>query len=803
MAVTSKTKFLIRLFRVFFILPFASLILIFILIETGAFGFMPDFEDLENPKTNLASEIYSSDGVLLGKFFKENRTVIEYTDVSQNMINALVATEDIRFYDHSGIDARALGRVIKGILMGNRAGGGSTLTQQLAKNLFPRGEVKSKFEVVILKFKEWITAVKLERNYTKQEILAMYLNTVFYGSNSYGLKTAAKTFFNKSPSKLKIEEAAILVGVLKAPSYYNPRFKPENALRRRNTVLNQIKKYQKKLNDLHGFKLMTDAQYDSLKTLPIKLDYSVRGHSTGGSNYFREFLRISMTRKKPVAPEGISKRSARFRNYVRDSIRWIEDPLYGWCNKNTKPNGKPYNLYRDGIKIYTTINSKMQKYAEEALAEHMGKTLQPLFFKRQKNRDKAPFSWMMSEKEIDKIWYLSMRRSERYRLMKIVAKKEDKKLDSTEVRRVFDIPVPMNVFSWKGDIDTIMSPLDSIKYYKYFLRAGFVSMEPQTGYVKAYVGGINYNHFKYDHVTKAKRQVGSTIKPFLYSVAMEDKLSPCHKVPNIPVTFKMPEGQHPATYTPKFSKTKRDGQMVSLKYGLANSMNQISAWIIKKYHPVEIVKMAHKVGIKSDLDTVYSLCVGAAEVKLEEMVASYNTFANKGVHIEPLYVTNIIDKNNNEIARFAPTKKEVLNENTAYRMVTLMRGVVDMGTSVRLRYKYGFKNEIAGKTGTTNDNSDGWFIGFVPNLVSGAWVGGEERSVRFPSTADGQGANMALPIWAIYMKKIYADGTLGISKEKFEEPKHDDGIPTDCDDYDDSENSGNQQVIDEDEFNNG
>jgi len=788
-----KRKRIFSIFWILFSLPFIGMITLLILANTGALGFMPDFDDLENPKANLASEVYSSDGVLLGKFYKENRTVVEFTEISPNVLNALIATEDVRYYSHSGVDARALARVIKGLVTGNRQGGGSTISQQLAKNLFPRDKTKRssigrKINMVFTKAKEWSTAAKLERSYTKKEILAMYLNTVFFGSNAYGLKSAARTFFNTTPDSLKLEEAAVIVGLLKAPSDYNPRFNPKDGLERRNTVLAQIEKFQDELHELHGYNKLTTEQYDSLQALPITLDYTVQSHSSGGSNYFREFLRIIMTKKKPVWKKGVTYGSPRYKRYVSDSIDWATNPLYGWCNKNTKPGNIPYNLYEDGLKIYTTINSRMQKYAEDAVTEHMGETLQPLFYKRQKHSKKAPYTWKLTDKQIEKIYYTTVRRSERYRLMKLKAKKEKKKLDSAFVRKVFDIPVKMKVFTWQGDRDTTMTPWDSIVYYKYFLRAGFMSMEPQTGYVKAYVGGINYKHFRFDHVTLSRRQVGSTFKPFIYAVAMENKISPCHKIPNIPVTIPMPEGQDP--YTPKFSKSRRDGEMITYKYGLAQSLNQVSAKLMRDWKPLAVVEMAHRAGITSPLDTVPSLCVGAAEVRLSEMVASYSTFCNKGLRVEPIFVHRIADKNGNIVTTFKAKQKEVLSENTAYRMTELMKGVVDMGTSVRLRYTYGFKNEMAGKTGTTNDNSDGWFIGFVPNLVSGAWVGGEERGIRFPSTADGQGASMALPIWAKYMKKCYADKNLKVSKARFSEPQNPDGVISDCKEYE-QENADN------------
>jgi penicillin-binding protein 1A len=805
-----KTKKYIKILWLTVSTPFILLFLILILTSIGTFGPMPGFDELENPKTNLATEIYSSDQVLIGKFFKENRTVVEFNELSPNVVNALVATEDIRFYEHSAIDIRALMRVMKGVVTGGGEGGGSTITQQLAKNLFPRDTTKyslrvfKKLNLGTSKFKEWITAVRLERNYTKQEILAMYLNKVDFGSQAFGIKSAARTFFDTTPDSLTIEQAATIIGILKAPSYYNPKFNPKNSTKRRNTVINQIRKYQSELNKLHGYKMHPKSYYDSIKTIPLTLHYNVQSHKRGIARYFREYLRAIMSKEKPEAPKKVKKPESddkkskeyqsnyakyttyisNYQKYQEDSIQWEDNQLYGWCNKNKKPDGTNYDLYSDGLKIYTTINSKMQVYAEEAVREHMGKYLQPLFYKRHKGREKAPFSYMLSDEQINSIMTTAMKRSERYRFLKNTLKK-----DSAYISKVFHTRKNMTVFSWRGEIDTIMTPMDSIKYYKFFLHTGVLSLEPQTGYVRAYVGGIDFNHFQFDNVNLSKRQVGSTFKPFVYSMAMEDNLSPCYKVPNIEVTFQMPEGQYPPTYTPKYSPSKMDGEMVTLKYGLSRSLNQISAWIMKKYGPYKIREMAYRTGIKTKLEAVYSLCVGAADLSLSEMVGAYDTYPNKGVHVEPIYVTRIEDKNGNVISKFKAKQNEALNENTAYRMIYLMQGVVNEGTSTSIRYKYGLKNEIAGKTGTTNDNSDGWFIGYVPNLVTGVWVGGEDRGIRFLSSADGQGSSMALPIWGLYMQKVYKDKKLGISEEPFSKPENYDGVTLDCDEYNDDQNN--------------
>jgi len=787
-----KEKIYLIIFWSLIGIPFLTIFFLLALISFDAFGPMPSFEELENPKSKLASEIISSDQQQLGKYYKEeNRTIVNFDDISSNLVNALVATEDIRFYDHSGIDGRGLLRVLfRTLMLGQESkGGGSTITQQLAKNLFPRDTISNRSKFVkltftaVAKLKEWITAIKLERNYTKDEILVMYLNTVPFGSNAFGIKSASRTYFSKDPNMLTLGEAATLIGMLKAPSYYSPRNHPERSRLRRNTVINQIQKYQKSLTKLTGFKKSTPQQFDSIRALPIKLSYRAQAHNEGLATYFREFLRIMMTAKKPE-----KSKYTDIRSYMEDSLEWENNALYGWCNKNFKPDGTPYDLYRDGIKIYTTINSKMQKYAEEAVSEHLGlskESLQKEFDLDLKKRKRNPFSADLSDKQIKDIMWSSIRRSERYRVLKSTG------LDSAEIMKNFNTKTEMSVFSWKsGEIDTLLTPYDSILYYKRFLRAGFMAMEPQSGFVKAYVGGINFNHFKFDHVMLSKRQVGSTFKPFIYTMAMmPGGFSPCYKIPNIAVTFDMPKGQKPPTYTPQYSGSKLDGQMIPIKVGLALSLNQISAWIMKQYNPNAVVELAHKMGIKSYLDPVYSLCVGSAEVKLAEMVSAYDTYPNKGVFVEPLFVTRIEDKNGNVISTFKAKKVEVLSEGTAYRMVYMMQGVVDGGTSSRIRYKYGMKNEMAGKTGTTNNQSDGWFIGFVPNLVAGGWVGGEERSIRFSTTALGQGSTVALPIWALFFQKVYADGTLGVSKANFEKPDNDDGIELDCGKYEQGNNS--------------
>ena len=743
---------------------FIGLVLIlFTFISLGALGFMPTFEELENPRSNLASEIYSSDQVLIGKYYIENRSNVHFEDLSPNVVNALIATEDARFTDHSGIDVRSLFRVVLGVFTRDRgAGGGSTITQQLAKNLFPREADQSFVKVVITKFKEWITAVKLEHNYTKQEIIAMYLNTVDFGNQSYGIKSAARTYFNKTTDSLNIQESAMLIGLLKAPTRYSPTRNPENAMKRREVVLKQMK--------VNGY--ISQKQYDSIRVLPIDLSqFSIQDHNVGLATYFREYLKILLTRKKPVEENYIDKKI-----YKEDLYQWDNNPLYGWCYKNLKADGTPYNIFKDGLRIYTTVNSKMQRYAEEAVSEHLGKELQKEFYKHWKGVKRAPYDWRLSNEQVDKMIMQAVYRSDRYQNLK------NENVSDEAIMKIFNTPVGMRVFAWGGDKDTIMTPLDSVKYYKWFLLAGLMSMEPQTGYVRAYVGGINYKYFQYDHVCLAKRQVGSTFKPFVYTVAMQEgEFSPCTKVPNVPVTFDLGNGE---VWEPKNSSDYKEGEMITLKEALANSINWISAFLIKRYSPGPVVKVAHKMGIRSDIPEVYAICLGTPDLSLYEMVGAINSFANKGVYIEPIFVTRIDDRYGNTLATFVPKTQEAMSEETAFLMTSLMQGVVESGTGARLRGKYALTNQIAGKTGTTDNNSDGWFMGFVPNLTTGVWVGCEDRSIHFRSTSLGQGANMSLPVWALYMKKVYADKSLNIRPtDNFYKPSKELSVEIDCQKY--------------------
>lgn len=742
---------------------FAFVILLFSAISLGLLGFMPSFEELENPKSNLASEVISADQELLGKYYIENRSNIHYSDLSPNLVNAIIATEDSRFEKHSGIDVKALFRVTFGLMTGSNKGGGSTITQQLAKNLFPRKLNRNFFETVFIKLKEWVTAIKLERNYTKEEIMAMYFNTVDFGSNSFGIKSAAKTFFNKQPRDLSIEESAMLVGMLKAPSWFSPARNPERALKRREVVLHQMQKYD----------FLTEEQYDSIRVLPLDMSkYRMQDHTSGVATYFREYLRQAMSAREPHRKNYADKRI-----FTEDSLQWVNNPLYGWIEKNPKPDGSNYNLYKDGLKIYTTINSRMQLYAEEAVAEHMGGDIQPAFYKHWKGREEAPFDFpkSMVKDEAYKLMTASMKRSDRYRKLKAADVSDD------SIRLSFRTKVPMKIFTWKGERDTIMSPWDSIRYCKFFLQAGLLSIEPQTGFVRAYVGGINYSHFQFDHVKMAKRQVGSTFKPFVYTLAMQEgDFSPCTKVANIQYSIDLPEG---GKWEPRNANDYKKGQMVTLKEALANSINWISAFLIKRYSPLAVIKIARKMGITSPIDAVPSIALGTPDLTLYEMTGAMNTFADKGVYIEPMFITRIEDKNGNVIARFMPRQEEAMSEETAYLMLQLMKGVVESGTGVRLRYKYGLNNPIAGKTGTTQNNSDGWFMGLTPDLVTGVWVGGEDRSIRFRSITLGQGANMALPIWAMYMKRIYADPKLKLSKGDFESPANPLSVEINCSKY--------------------
>ena len=696
-------------------------IVVFTLVSFASFEFfgpLPTFDQLENPKNNLATEIISVDSVVIGRYFFENRTSAAQEEIPANFINALIAAEDIRFREHSGIDARALLRAVYGVVYGKgQSGGASTITQQLAKMLFTK-DPASGIDRVKQKLKEWVISAKLERRYTKDEILVMYLNRYDWVNNAVGIKSASRVYFNKSPINLNIQESAMLVGMLKNSALYNPNRRLELTEKRRNIVLSQMKKYS----------FISDTLYDSLVKQPIILDFKKASHNEGLAPYFREYLR---------------------------------DKMKSWCSTKIKSDGSRYNLYTDGLKIYTTIDSRLQKFAEEAVTTHLS-ALQEDFYNHWEGYTNAPFPKDFEPEQIDAIIDQAMKRSVRYKRLKSQGKKTD------EIRKIFDQNTAMQLFSWNGKIDTILSPRDSLVYSKFFLHSGLMSMEPSTGFVKAYVGGINYENFQYDHVTSGKRQVGSTFKPFLYSLAIQEGYSPCYQVPNVPVVFDKYKWKLEKDWSPKNSGDEElEGLTLTLKYGLANSINSVTAYIMKQFGPHAVVDLARKIGIKSKILAVPSLCLGTFDLSVYEMVGAYSTFSNKGVWLEPIFVTKIEDKNGVVLERFIPKSNEAMSEKTADVMVRLLQGVVDgvysptankrSGTGVRLKYRYGFKNEIGGKTGTTQNQSDGWFMGITPNLVTGVWTGCEDRSVHFRDITNGQGANMALPIFAEYMQRVYAD----------------------------------------------
>jgi penicillin-binding protein 1A len=745
----SNKKYLIW-FWALFVFPFA------VLISNEKLGRMPSFGELENPEYYLAAEVYSEDGVLLGKISIENRTWTEYKDFSPYLTDALIATEDIRYYRHSGIDIRGLGRAaIRTVLLGQSTGGGSTITQQLAKQLYPRDTARNsslmrKVKLGVSKFKEWQTAVRLERSYTKEEIITMYLNKFDFLYNAIGIKSAARVYFNTTPDSLNLQQAAILVGMLKNSVRYNPVRNPETMLNRRNVVLSQMAKY--------GY--LSPSIADSVKGIPIEVNFSVEDHNTGLATYLREYIRFVMRRPEP------DKNLFRDQSSYEDALwEWENNPLWGWCKKNKKPDGSDYDIYKDGLKIYTTINSKMQKYAEEALTEHLSKEVQPDFYRRARGFKNPPYSDDLTKEKIDELIMSSLIQSDRYYIMRARGYSED------SIMLAFNTPVKMRVFSWKGDRDTIMTPLDSIRYYKYFVRSAFMVEDPHTGNVKAYVGGPDFRYFKYDAVTQQRKQVGSTIKPFLYTIAMQNGYSPCYEVENIPRSFDIPGDSVP--YTPKSSGPKEfHGKMVTLAWGLAQSENYISAWLMQQFKPAAVTDLMRKMGVRSYIDPVPSIFLGTSDIKLEEMIGAYGTFANKGVYTKPMYVTRIDDKNNNVISRFTPQIEEVLSEEQAFLMLNLLQGVVKTGSGRRMRVEpYNLMNQIGGKTGTTQNNSNGWFMGVTPNLVGGVWSGWEDQSIHFETLGEGQGANMALPVFALFLKKIYSDPLFGIMEtDEFERP---------------------------------
>ena len=724
----------------------------FAAIWFGLIGYMPDLEELQNPISRSATQVFSADGKVIGtwNYNRENRILVSYNNLSPHLVKALVATEDERFYEHSGIDFIALGRAIvkRGIMRQTSAGGGSTITQQLAKQLYSE-TAHSKLERILQKPIEWVIAVKLERYYTKEEIVAFYLNYFDFLHNAVGIKTAANTYFGKEPRDLNVEESATLIGLCKNPSLFNPVRYPDRCRERRNVVLSQMQKA--------GY--LSRAEMNEYSDKPLVLNFHRTDHKDGAAPYFREFLRHYLMAKKPNRDDYPSWNQ---RQFVIDSIAWQTDPVYGWCNKNMRKDGKPYNIYTDGLKVYTSIDTRMQKYAEDAVYQHVVKYLQPAFTRSMRSKPNAPFTSDLTPKQVRQILNRSMMQSERYRTMKAAGASDE------EIREAFNRKIDMTVFTYRGDKDTVMSPMDSIRYYKSFLRSGFMSMDTKTGLVKAYVGGLDFSNFMYDMVMTGRRQVGSTIKPYLYSLAMENGFSPCDVAPNVQRTY-MVAGK---PWTPRNGSRSRYGQMVTLKWGLAQSNNWISAYLMSKLNPHQFVNLLHEYGINNpEIHPSMALCLGPCEVSVGEMVSAYTTFANNGIRVAPLFITHIEDNDGNVIARFQPRMNEVISADSAIKMLVLMQAVINEGTGSRLRRQHNIQGDVAGKTGTTNNHSDAWFMGLTPQLVSGCWVGGEDRDIHFDSMTYGQGAAMALPIWAYYMKKVYADRSLGYSPNaKFDIP---------------------------------
>ena len=726
--------------------------LIFILIAKGKIGYMPPVEDLENPINKYASQIISVDMVNMGTYSqdKENRIFINYNDLSPSLVQALIATEDARYYSHSGIDVQALIRSIvkRGILFQKSGGGGSTISQQLAKLLYSE-HASSVIERMFQKPVEWVIAVQLEKYYTKEEIINLYLNKFDFLYNAVGIKSACLVYFNKTPKEISIEEAATLIGMCKNPSYYNPRRYPERTIGRRNVVLSLMETN----------KYLSKAQTDSLKTLPLITQFRPLDHKEGLAPYLREYLRVIMTKKKPDRKEYFEWQKQEF---YEDSLAWETNPLFGWCNKNVKIDGSNYNLYIDGLKIYTTIDSRMQTYAEEAVREQMS-FIQNNFFRAKARSRTAPYSSDLTKAEVDDIIEKAVKQSDRYKNLKKDNKSE------TEIKTIFNMPVDMSVFTWTGLKDTIMSPRDSIIYMKSYLRTGFMAMDPRTGYVKAYVGGIDYNHFKYDMVTKGKRQIGSTIKPFLYSLAMESTFSPCDEMLHVEQHLTDELGR---PWNPANANKQRIGEMVSIKWGLQQSDNWVTAYLMKQLNAYAFARKLRSYGLKTPAEPVVSLCLGVCDASVGEMVSGYSVFANHGIRVEPIYVTRIEDRSGNILETFSPQVSEIINEETCYKMLNMMQAVIDVGTGYRIRRDHGMTVARGGKTGTSQNHSDGWFIGFTPSLVVGAWVGGEERAIHFDNMTEGQGAVMALPIPGIFLNKVYNNPELGyFQTEQFDIPE--------------------------------
>ncbi|MDR2534289.1 MAG: transglycosylase domain-containing protein [Tannerellaceae bacterium] len=742
----SIKKKIIVVFWAFYATLLIAAICLFKAIANGSIGYMPPVEQLTNPIDKFASLIMSSDDVLLGSYAhsRDNRILVEYNNLSPFLVTALIATEDIRFARHSGIDAHGLLRALvkRGLLFQKSGGGGSTITQQLAKQLYSPN-ARSWIERLLQKPIEWVIAVKLERFYTKEEIINMYLNKFDFLYNAVGIQSASHVYFSTIPKRLRPEEAATLVGMCKNPSYYNPIRYAERSRLRRNVVLSQM----------HKAGYISAAIRDSLSALPLALRVSKMDHKERLAPYFCEYLRIVMTASKPDRSN--YPNSWQRQKFAEDSLAWETNPLYGWCNKNKKTDGSYYNIYTDGLKIHTTINSRMQQYAEEAVREHLAGDLQPKFFAEKEGRSYAPFARTLKPEDTELIMTRSMQQTERYREMRRGGASE------AEIRREFKKPVEMNVFSWRGPIDTVMSPWDSIKYHKSFMRTAFMSMDSHTGHVKAYVGGINYTQFQYDMVTGGRRQIGSTMKPFFYSLALLEGISPCDQVIHEPQTLTDENG---IPWTPRNSGSERIGEPVTIQWGLQHSSNWVTAALMKQLSPYTLVNLLHSFGMKGSIAPVVSLCLGPAEISVSEMVGGYSTFVNGGMRVDPLYVTGIEDVYGNTVATFAPQTHDVLTPAASYKMLNMLQSVMNGGTGSRVRYRYNLRAPMGGKTGTTQDHSDGWFMCFTPSLVSGCWVGGEDPSIRFDRMTEGQGASMALPIYALFMQKVYADKSLGYSE---------------------------------------
>ncbi len=753
-------KILLWLWGVF-LLGVILVVMLFVALAKGWIGNMPSVQDLENPIDKFASQIISADGQVLGTyaFTEDNRIWVGFDELSPYLVQALISTEDVRFEKHSGIDVKALSRaIIKRIILRQKsAGGGSTITQQLAKLLYTEHVAHSTVQRALQKPSEWVTAVRLERCYTKEEILTLYLNKYDFCNNAIGIYTAARTYFGKHPSELNAQESAMLIGMCKNSSLYNPLRRQELTRERRNVVLSQMQKA--------GF--IGEELKDSLQATEIELDYHRVDHKVGTATYFREYLKKILRASKPNPK---NSRGWRRQQYYEDSLDWEQDPLYGWLEKNPGPDGKPYNLFTDGLKIYVTIDSRMQKYAEEAVAKQIQGYLQPEFFKAKSKKKTAPFTSNITDEEVERIMTNAMEQTDRYKSLAAQG------LDTRQIREIFDTPCQMTVFSYDGDIDTVMSPMDSLRYMKFFLRTGFMCMEPATGYVKAYVGGPDYRAFQYDMVTAGRRQVGSTMKPFVYTMAMESGFSPCDQVINQTQTILTESGQ---IWRPKDDGKERLGESVSLKWGLSRSNNNVTAYLMNQLNPYAFVDLLHEFGLKNQaIEPVPSLCLGTCDVSVQEMVSAYTTFVNHGIRVVPLYVTRIEDSDGNTLAQFSARSNEVVSEDATYKMIDMMRAVVNEGTGTRLRNTSTYPHlrgvDMCGKTGTTDNHSDAWFMGYTPELVAGCWIGGEDRDIHFDDMNHGQGAHASLPVWGMFMDKVYADSVnLGYSpKMRFDMPEN-------------------------------